>query len=338
MANKTLARGMGTFFKDCEHSSSRWSKCPHEYTIRYRNAAGEQTEESGFATQDEAIRRLTEVYKAKKAAPQSQTKAARIDEYGQIRFEEYAADWKSAQRDLSEASLLHLNSLLKHHLLPALGSRRMSTFDHKVVDGFIQTMERQGAGPATQSNASDQLKSIILDAHRLGLYDENPLEGVKPPQYDPKRAVIASPEKLQEIRTAGDDEFLLITDLMSGCGMRNGEAVAVNINNIVADDVYRITEQVNQTTRKYGRLKHRKVGEYRDTPLPARTKETILWYAEKHGASSDGYLMHHPSDARRTYPALSLSNQWARIKASGNVEIPTGLVIYSFRHYFASTA
>ncbi|WP_405902122.1 tyrosine-type recombinase/integrase [Streptomyces sp. NBC_00656] len=336
MANKTLAHGMGTFFKDCQHSSTRWSKCPHEYTIRYRSAARKQAEESGFATQDKAIERLTEIYRAKKAAPQTQTKAARIEKYGQMRFEEYAADWKSAQRDLSESSLRHLNSLLEHHLLPALGSRRMSTFDHKVVDGFIQAMEWQGAGLATQSNAFDKLKSIILDAHRLGLYDENPLEGVKPPQYDPKRTVIPSPEKLQEIRAAGDDDFLLITDLMSGCGMRNGEAAAVNINNIVADDVYRITEQVNQTTKMYGRLKHRRVGDYRDTPLPARTKETILWYAENHGISPDGYLMHHPRDAGKTYPAWSLSNQWARIKASGTIEIPDGLVIYSFRHYFAS--
>jgi hypothetical protein len=62
---------------------------------------------------------------------------------------------------------------------------------------------------------------------------------------------------------------------MSGCGLRNGEAAAVNLKNIVADDVYRITEQVNQTTKTYGRLKHRKVGEYRDVPLPARIKETI---------------------------------------------------------------
>ncbi|MFI0907075.1 hypothetical protein ACH4TE_26685 [Streptomyces sioyaensis] len=60
MATKTLARGMGTFFKDCEHPQSRWSKCPHEYKIRYRNAAGKQTQEAGFATQDKAISRLTE--------------------------------------------------------------------------------------------------------------------------------------------------------------------------------------------------------------------------------------------------------------------------------------
>lgn len=336
MASKTLARGMGTFFKDCEHTSSKWSKCPHEYKIRYRNAEGKQAEESGFTTQDRAIERLTEIYTAKKAAPQSQSKAARIQKYGEMRFKDYAAGWRAGQRDLSVSSVRHLDSLLEHHLLPAFGSRRMITFDHKVVDGFIQSMERYGAGLATQANAFDKLKSILLDAHRLGLYEENPLEGVKPPQYDPKRAVIPSPSQLQEIRTAGTDEFLLIADLMSGCGARNGEAAAVNINNIVADDVYRITEQVNQTTKKYDRLKHRKVGEYRDAPLPGRTKQTILWYAKKHGTTPDGYLLRHPRDQGLTYPAWYLSNEWARIKSAGEVGIPEGMVVYGFRHYFAS--
>jgi integrase len=335
MASNTLARGMGTFFKDCEHPKSRWSKCPHEYKIRYRNAAGKQTQESGFATQDKAITRLTEVYGVKKAAPQSQSKAERIQKYGAMQFGEYTAEWKGSQRDLAESSIRHLDSLLEHHLYPALRSRRMSTFDHKVVDGFIQTMERNGVGLATQANAYDKLKSILLDAHRLGLFEESPLEGVKPPQYDPERAVIPSVEQLRAIRTAGDDTFLLITDLMSGCGMRNGEAAAVNVKNIVADDVYRISEQVNQTTKHYGRLKHRKVAEYRDVPLPAQVKETIAWYADKHG-TTDGYLLRHPKDASKTFPAYYLSNQWKRIKQTGETDIPEGMVIYGFRHFFAS--
>jgi hypothetical protein len=113
--------------------------------------------------------------------------------------------------------------------------------------------------------------------------------------------VIPSAEQLRQIRTAGDDSFLLVADLMSGCGMRNGEAFAVNLNNIVADDVYRITEQVNRTTCHYERLKHRKVGEYRDVPLPARVRQTIEWYADKHGVV-DGYLLRHPSDPTRTFP------------------------------------
>ncbi len=50
-----------------------------------------------------------------------------------------------------------------------------------------------------------KLKAILLDAHRLGLYDDNPLDGVKPPQYDPARAVIPSPGQLGALRAAGDD-------------------------------------------------------------------------------------------------------------------------------------
>ncbi|MGX1479389.1 UNVERIFIED_CONTAM: hypothetical protein RKD50_008197 [Streptomyces canus] len=209
--------------------------------------------------------------------------------------------------------MAHLDSLLSIHLLPLLGSRRMESFDHKVVEGFIQARERNGVGLAAQSNAFDKLKAILLDAHRLGLFDDNPVAGVKAPQYDPGRVVIPSPVQLQQIRSAGDDSFTLVADLMSGCGMRNGEAFAVNLNNIVADDVYRITEQVNRTTRQYERLKHRRLDEYRDVPLPAHTRRTIEWYADKHG-TVDGYLLRHPSDPARTFPHHHIANRWKRIK------------------------
>lgn len=259
MAARALACGMGTFFKDCEHPEPRWSKRPHK-----------------------AIARLMEVYNQKKAMPRSQSKAERIQKYGRMRFEEYVEEWKAGQRHLAASSLRHLDSLLEHHLYPALGSRRMNSFHHKVVDGFIRIVERNGVGLATQSNAFDKLRAVLLDAHRLGLFSDNPLDGVKPPQYDPARAVMPSLEQFRAIRTAGDDAFMLVVDLMSGCGPRNGEAFAVNVNNIVADDVYRVTEQVVLSTRQYGPLKHRKAGagEYRDVPLPTRSRETIEWYAE----------------------------------------------------------
>uniref|UniRef100_A0AAU2JYF1 Tyrosine-type recombinase/integrase n=1 Tax=Streptomyces sp. NBC_00049 TaxID=2903617 RepID=A0AAU2JYF1_9ACTN len=335
MAAKALARGMGTYYKDCEHPKSRWAKCPHFYKVRYRGPGGNQIEESGFLTQDEAIDRLATVYKAKKDAPANQAKADRIEKYGQMCFREYTAEWRAGQRHLAAASLRHLDSLLQHHILPALATRRMSTFDHKVVDGFVRTMERSGVGLATQSNAYDKLKSILLDAHRLGLFDDNPLLGVKPPQYDPKRVVIPSPVQIQSLRMAGDDTLRLVVDLMSGCGLRNGEALAVNVNNIVANDIYRVTEQVNRSTKQYDRLKHRKLGEYRDVPLPQRVKNTIEWHADKYG-TTDGYLLRHPQDSHRPFQPHLLQNQWQRLKRRGELGIPDGMVMYSLRHFFAS--
>ncbi|MEV8099892.1 tyrosine-type recombinase/integrase [Kitasatospora sp. NPDC085879] len=336
MATAGIIRGMGSVFKDCEHPESRWTRCPHEYKIRYRNAAGKQTQESGFATQEKAKARLAEVYQERKHAPQSQRKAERIKKYGGMQFGDYVAEWKAGQRDLGAASVRHLGSLLAHHLYPAFRSRRMGTFDHKVVEAFIQSMERNGVGLATQSNAFDRLRAILLDAHRLGLYDENLVDGVKPPQYDPKRAIIPSIEQLQAIRTVCDDDLLVVADLMSGCGLRNGEAAAVNLKNMVADDdVYRVSEQVNQTTREYAPLKHRKAGEYRDVPLPARVRQTIEWYADKHG-TVDGYLLRHPRDMSKPIPYHCLDNQWRRIRKAGKVDIPEDMVLYGLRHFFAS--
>jgi integrase len=103
----------------------------------------------------------------------------------------------------------------------------------------------------------------------------------------------------------------------------------------VADDVYRIREQVNQTTKSYARLKHRKAGEYRDVPLPARVKATIEWYAAKHG-TVDGYLLRRPKDPGKPFPEYHISHQWRRIKNAGRVHIPDGMVVYSYRHFFAS--
>ncbi|MFJ3725779.1 hypothetical protein ACIPYQ_24845 [Streptomyces sp. NPDC090045] len=123
MATKSLPHGMGTFYKDCEHPQSRWSKCPHDHTLRYRNAAGKQTEEAGFSTQEKAIARLTAVYQEKKAAPRNRSKAG-IQNYGAMQFREYTAEWKAGQHDLAESSLHTLESLLEHHILPTLGSRR----------------------------------------------------------------------------------------------------------------------------------------------------------------------------------------------------------------------
>ncbi|MER5758873.1 tyrosine-type recombinase/integrase [Streptomyces sp. NPDC002082] len=250
-------------------------------------------------------------------------------------FSEYAAEWRAGQRHLAESSGRQLDSLLENHLLPALGSRRMNSFDHRAIEDFVRSMEASNVDMATQSNAFDKLSSILLNAHQLGIYEENPLLGVKPPQYTPGRSEIPTPSQLARIRSSGDAQFRLLASLMSGCGMRNGEAAAVNIRNVIANNVYRITEQVNQTTKSYGPLKHRRLGEYRDVPPPPQIKDVINLYAEKYG-TTDGYLLRHPADSSRPFQPYLMQNQWQRLKRSGELSTPDGVVIYSLRHFFAS--
>ncbi|MGW4624908.1 tyrosine-type recombinase/integrase [Streptomyces rubiginosohelvolus] len=279
---------MGSFFKTC--GCRHQGRCSHLYTIRFRNSSGRQVEESGFPTQDDALDRLTAVYSEKRSTPVQQAELKR--EIGKQRFGQYAASWLPRQRHYAPGSIRTVNQLLDSQILPSLDSRRVNTFSSTVIEDFILSMEDRRVGLATQQNAFDTLKKILLDAYRRGGINEDPFDGVVAPAYVPKPITIPTLEEIYALKAVGSDGLRVVIDLMSGCGHRNGEAYAVNTERLVADDVYRITEQIDGKTREPARLKHRKPGHFRETPMPSLVRQSILSYTDKHGSDPDGYILH----------------------------------------------
>ncbi|CAL9653187.1 Tyrosine recombinase XerC [Streptomyces sp. enrichment culture] len=327
---RQLARGMGSFFKDC--GCARPSRCPHPYTIRFRNGLGKQSEESGFGTQDDAIERLTQIYTEKKRTAPSVAEARR--ELGQKTVTEYAKEWRSRQRKMTEYSTgEHVDSSLNVHIFPRLGSRKLNTVTPLVVERFLETLEADGVGRGNQVNIFRILKTILRDAFDKGAMADDPVKGVQEPEYVREKVVIPSLEYVkQALAVAGDDLAMEIV-MMAGCGLRNGEARAVNVNNVVADDVYRVHEQIHSNTHRPAKLKHRKVGEFREVPLPRSVREAIERYEEKHGTTREGYLLRGPSgyftepmERRRVHALFD------------KLPVMDGVGMYGFRHYFASNA
>ncbi|MGP3775350.1 tyrosine-type recombinase/integrase [Streptomyces sp. SDT5-1] len=322
---------MGTFAKVC--SCSQPTRCQHPYFIRYRDAGGKQREETGFRTQDAAKERLVELYARK--ANTAPSKAELIRHYGQMRFEDFVADYMGRQRRLSYGTAYEYEHLARNHLAPQLGSRRVETFSPMVVENFLTTMERLGTPDPTQYKVWVLLKTLLLDAHRKGAVNEHPLEGVHAPQYEAERAVVPTRDQIVGIKAAANnDRYSMFVDMMAGCGLRNGEALALNVNNIVADDVYRVSEQVHYRTRKLEKLKHRKPGEFREVPLPRSIREAIERFVEKHGTTHDGYVL---QGARAKHMNHSTINAvWYRKLPRKDVDIPNGMTNYGYRHFFAA--
>ncbi|MFF4352991.1 hypothetical protein [Streptomyces sp. NPDC001530] len=137
-------------------------------------------------------------------------------------------------------------------------------------------MELDKVGSASQKNAYLVLKLVIDAARHRGAITLDPFLDIAPPDYVPNEVIIPTFAELNAIRDAAeDDDLRLVIELMSGCGHRNGEAHAANIKSIVADDVYRISEQIHGNSVKPAPLKHRKRGEFREVPLPRKTHEFI---------------------------------------------------------------
>ncbi|MFC9881379.1 tyrosine-type recombinase/integrase [Streptomyces libani] len=322
---------MGAFAKKC--GCNQPTRCQHPYFIRYRDAGGRQREETGFRTQDAAKERLLDLHARRANTPAS--KAELIRHYGQMRFEKFVGDYMERQRRLSYGTTYEYAHLTRNHLIPELGSRRVETFTPMVVEKFLTTMERLGTPDPTQFKVYVLLKTLLLDAHRKGAIDSHPLEGVDAPRYEAERAVVPTKEQIFGIKTAANNErFSLFIDMMAGCGLRNGEALALNVNNIVANDVYRVTEQVHYRTKKLEKLKHRKPGEFREVPLPPSVRKGIERFAERHGTTEDGYVLQGTRAKHMNHGTIN--NIWYRKLPGKDVDIPEGMTIYGHRHFFAA--
>lgn len=165
---------MGSFFKDC--GCAKPTRCPHPYSIRFRDALGKQREESGYATQDDAIERLTQVYAEKKTT--APTVAAARRELGQLTVGEYAKQWRPRQRRMADYSTgEHVDSSINVHIVPRLGSRKLNSVTPIVVERFLDEMEGDGVGRGNQVNIFRVLKTVLRDAYAKGGDGGRPGEG-----------------------------------------------------------------------------------------------------------------------------------------------------------------
>ncbi|MFJ6894919.1 tyrosine-type recombinase/integrase [Streptomyces hokutonensis] len=227
----------------------------------------------------------------------------------------------------------HVDSSINVHIVPRVGSRKLNTVTPIVVERFLDELESDGVGRGNQVNIFRTLKTILRDAYGKGAMAEDPVKGAQEPEYVRQTVVIPTLAYLQEALTTAGDDLALEIMMMAGCGLRNGEARAVNMNNLVADDVYRVHEQIHSNTHRLEKLKHRKVGEFREVPMPRSVREAIERYKEKHGTTPQGYLLRGPSG----YYTEPMERRRARTLFE-RLPVMDGMGMYGFRHYFASNA
>ncbi|WP_443334066.1 hypothetical protein [Streptomyces sp. CB02261] len=213
---RQLARGMGSFFKDC--GCAKPTRCPHPYSIRFRDALGKQREESGYATQDDAIERLTQLCAEKKTTAPSVAAARR--ELGQLTVEEYAKQWRPRQRKMTDYSTgEHVDSSITVHIVPRLGARKLNSVTPIVVERFLDEMENDGVGRGNQVNIFRVLKTILRDAYAKGAMADDPVRGVQEPEYVRGTVVIPSLAYVTKALTVADDDLALEIVMMAGCGV-----------------------------------------------------------------------------------------------------------------------
>ena len=278
---------MARIFKRCRCPEEAWKACPHQWVVRYRTTGGRSSRQHEQAFGDdlrEAEDFALKVEHNKRAHVFVDPKA------GQALFRAEAATWLDHHLG-ADSSIATYRSVLRAHIDPAIGGKPIAAIRREDIKTLIAGMHRKGLSASRIGCAHLVVSAVLAEAVRDKKLSESPCTGIQLPGVVTAADFILPANSQAEAVAAGlPPDWATTVWLMHGCGLRIGEALAVNLRcRISKGKTLRVKEQVNPSAQLRP-LKFRKAGEFRDIPLPEYVSEAVDKHVAEHGTTPDGYL------------------------------------------------
>jgi integrase len=332
----------------CQHTCDKPEKCSHAWTLRYW-VNGKQLEKSFKDTTHPTTGRVN-YGSGKKLAQDFQLKLTVDKRAGDITFADHskaakqnfgeAAEAHIARMAVGENSKEHYLSAYRTHVKPVFGGMTLAQVA-KDRDGVsdLLTIKMKDLSDALRhqvrmiiiGTCDEAIKADKLSKHFLaGIELET--KGTAKSRTDfvfPTHAQVVTvanggvnPDTGRPLQGAG-----ICVWLARGCGLRIEEALAVCKEDFIQDGtILRVMWQASRDGRKKLPLKHRKVGDYRDVPVPS-----WLWSMVKD--MPEGPLT--PGSGDRMFAIyVTVYRRFKLVAALAG--IPEGFTPHSLRHAFAS--
>ena len=325
-SNKACAAGT------CQHTCAIPDRCPHAWTLRYF-VNGKQKEES-FPDDMDAKKRVkygTGLKKAQDAQLElTRGKRAEGQTYiaptgGKDNFGKACEAFIASMACADNTRLLYLGTY-RTWVKPAMGHLTLARAanSHDVAEELI-TVKMAHLSPVRRRVARLLITGVLGKAVKTGKIATHRVTDIEIQDNGrPMREEFIFPSFAQVKYLA--DAVGIAVWLMRGCGLRISEALAVEKSDFRdGGRTLRVSGQVSRDGRTKVALKHRKLGEYRDVPVPA-------WLWGKVKDLPEGPLC--PGHGRRYAVYATVYGQFAANVARAG--IPAGFTSHSLRHLYAS--
>jgi len=316
----------------CQHTCANPDRCPHAWTLRY-SVNGKQKEES-FRDDLDASKRVRygtgyrkaqdaqlELTRGKRAEGQTYiTPTGGRDNFGEV-CEAFIAAMACA-----DSTRKAYGDTYRKWVKPAMGHLTLARAAnaHDAAEELI-TVKMAHLSPVRRSTARLLITGALDKAVKTGKITTHRVTDIEIQDNGrPMPAEFTFPTYAQVKYLA--DSIGIVVWLMRGCGLRISEALAVEKSDFRHEGrTLRVSGQASRDSQRKIALKHRKMGEYRDVPVPA-----WLWAMVKD--LPDGPLC--PGNGRRYAVYGTVKEQFVRhVPRAG---IPAGFTPHSLRHLYAS--
>lgn len=250
---------------------------------------------------------------------------------GQVRFNEYATSWLESQV-WRPSTQVRVEGVVKHHLVPVLGSRPLSSVTPSVVQTLVKQLSTSLA-PGTTKGVYTVLTAIYRAAVRDRLVTSSPCVSIKLPRVEGRRVEPLSVEAVEAVADAVGIKYRPLVILGAGAGLRVGEALGLRVDSI--DFLRRqltVTQQAVTVRRVTSLAPPKTSASVRTVPLADFVVGELAEYVKRFPAGPLGLLVADVDG--NPIPQNRFSQTWARSLAKAG--LPAGTRFHDLRHTYAS--
>jgi hypothetical protein len=229
-------------FKRCPCPEEAWVSCP-QWVVRYRTTGGRssrQREQSFGADLREAEDFALKVEHDKRAHVFVDPKA------GRMLFRDAAGAWLD-QHLGADSSIATYRSVLRAHIDPAIGGKPIGAIRREDIKALIVGMHRKGLSASRIGCAHLVISAVLSEAVRDKKLAESPCTGIQfHGVVTAADFILPAHAQIEAVAAGLPADGAASVWLMHGCGLRIGEALAVNLHcRIHHGKTLRVKEQVD---------------------------------------------------------------------------------------------
>jgi integrase len=202
---------------------------------------------------------------------------------------DFVEEWRrDVAVNLKGSTTRATESHLRAHIIPKLGSLRLTEITTKTVQGFVAYLACGGRSRKTVENVLLTLSSLLRTARAWGYACGDfrfadltlPREGVK------KEARSFTDDEMRRIIAAAPEPIGTILIILAVLGLRIGEALALRICDVdFANHIIRVRQSVDAATRIPGAVKSK--ASSADLPMSNELEALLRAHLARHDGNSE---------------------------------------------------
>jgi integrase len=149
---------------------------------------------------------------------------------GRVTFREYAELWRASQPHRPSTEVLY-ERLLRLHVYPTIGDRRLSSVRRSDVQGWVASLSDQLA-PASVQGAYSRVRTIFRTAVDDRLIAETPCRNIALPEIVDETLVPLTTAQVKQLAEATPDDLEAMVVFGAGTGLRSGELLGLTVESI----------------------------------------------------------------------------------------------------------